>query len=168
MSVLASILVLVSVITAGDSISGIVVDDKGQPIPNARVFAEPGLAGVLTETQTDKNGSWRFENMLADNVGIFALVDGYALGGTTVTARNGATTGLTIRIDPPDTLSCKVVDTQKHPIQGAQVTRIAVRGASVVGIPLSKLKPFGFDVPTSDDKGHLVISRLPKGGKVAL
>ena len=168
MSVIVSLLVLASAISAGDSISGVVVDEKGQPIAGARVFAEPGLAGALVETRAGNDGTWRFDNMASDNVGIFAIADGYAFGGVTVTARTSATSGLSIRLDPPDTLSCKVTDPQKKPVSGAQVTRIAVRGATVVGIPLAKLKSLGFDVPTSDDTGRIAINRLPKGGRVAL
>ena len=168
MNMIVSLLVLASAISAGDSISGVVIDANGQPVAGARVFAEPGLAGALVETQAGKDGIWRFDNMASDNVGVFAIADGYAFGGVTVTARTGATNGLSIRLESPDTLSCKVADPQKKPVPGAQVTRVAVRGASVVGIPLAKLKAFGFDVPTSDTTGRIVIDRLPKGGRVAL
>ena len=163
----AAVLALGAVVAGVSSLSGHVVDGAGSPVAGARVFTETGLGAVLLETVASPDGAWRFEGLGSGQTGVFAISDGLAFGGQTVTA-GGDVSGQTIRLENAASLHGKVVDARGRPIQGARVTRVALLGAAKVGIPLAKLRAFGFDEPVSDEEGRFVIPRLPEGGTVAL
>ena len=43
-----------------------------------------------------------------------------------------------------------------------------IDGDRMVGIPLRKIRKFGFQVPTSNSRGNFTINRLPEGGSIKL
>ena len=55
------------------TLSGQVVNEAGEPIPEARVFAEPGLTGALLETQTAADGRFHFDDISPGDLGLFAV-----------------------------------------------------------------------------------------------
>ncbi|MFP4501738.1 MAG: carboxypeptidase regulatory-like domain-containing protein [Candidatus Hydrogenedentota bacterium] len=150
-------------------IAGRVVDPAGDPIPEARVFAEPGLAGSLTETQTGDAGRFRFDDVPAGPVGIMAWAEGYAFGGTHVNLGAGAQpVTITITLAAPVTLSGRVRSAEGGNVEGAKITRVALLGESKVGIPFGKLAGFGFDTPVSDADGRFSVPHLPASRTVVL
>lgn len=151
------------------TVTGTVVDSAGAPIPNARVFAEAGLAAPLQETAAGPDGRFRLEELGVGDTGIFAYAPGHAFGGLTLSiAVEDNPAPVTIRLGEEGSISGKVIGGKDTPVQGALVTRVALLGAEKVGIPLSKLKDAGIEVPTSGADGRFAIPHLPKGGTVAL
>jgi len=163
----AAVLALGAAFAGASSLSGHVVDAAGSPVAGAHVFVEPGLGAALLETVSSADGAWRFEGLVSGQTGLFAIADGLAFGGQTVTA-GGQVSGQTVRLDNAASLHGKVVDARGHPIQGARVTRAALLGATKVAIPLAKLRGFGFEEPVSDEAGRFVLPGLPEHGTVAL
>ena len=168
-SIIAAILTLGVPSTETASLAGQVVDAQGRPLAGARVFMEPGLAGALVEVASGNDGAWRFENVAPGGVGVFAIAGGHAFGGTHVYVAFGdSVQGVTICLTAPASVSGKVTDHKKHPVKDARITRVALLGATKVGIPLAKLKAFGFAEPSSDEKGRFTVPDLPEGGTVVL
>lgn len=151
------------------TVMGTVVDAGGAPVPNARVFAEAGLAAPLQEATAGPDGRFRLEELGVGDTGIFAYAPGHAFGGLTLSiAVEDNPPPVTIRLGEEGSISGKVIGGKDTPVQGALVTRVALLGAEKVGIPLSKLKEAGIEVPTSGADGRFTIPHLPKGGTVAL
>jgi hypothetical protein len=148
--------------------SGRVVDAQDRPIAGARVFAEPGLGGALVETTSDAQGAWRFDALpAASPLGIFAIAEGFAFGGVTFSSTEEAQ-DVKIRLSTSASLSGRVVNAKKDPVKAVRITRVGLLGVQKVGIPLAKLKSFGFDEPATDADGRFTISRMPEGGQVAI
>ena len=61
-------------------VSGLVVDDSGSPIADARVF-QSGDGPTRTETRTDGEGRFRLGGIYNDPAPIFAVAEGRQLGG---------------------------------------------------------------------------------------
>jgi len=151
------------------TLSGQVVDLDGGPVVGARVFMEAGLDAALVATTSAADGAWRFEDVPPGNIGVFAIAESLAFGGTTVALAGESTASdIVIRLGRPAEISGKVTDAKGHPVEGARVTRVALLGTDKVGIPLSKLKAFGFEEPVSDAKGHITVPRLPEDATVAI
>jgi len=162
-------LILTAALTGIPTLSGRIVDLEGEPVAGARVFMEAGLETALIATTSSADGTWRFEDVLPGAIGVFAIAEGHAFGGTTVTLAEGtAPSDIEIRLGRPTPVSGKVTDAKDHPVDGARVSRVALLGMAKVGIPLAKLKAFGFEEPISDKKGHITIPHLPDGATVAL
>ncbi|MDQ1255485.1 MAG: Carboxypeptidase regulatory-like protein [Candidatus Hydrogenedentes bacterium] len=169
MNIVSLVIAIGSALAGLSSVSGTVMDEAGAPISGARVFAEPGLGGALLTVEAASDGTFLIGDVPAGGTGVFAVADGYAFGGEHVqTAVDDAVAGLKIRLARPDTVSGKIVDVKGHPVEGARVTRAGLLGASKVGIPLAKLKSFGFQEPVSDAEGRFTLIAMPKGGSVAL
>lgn len=151
----------------GIAISGRVLDPQGRPLAGARVFCEPGIAGALRETRAGQDGAYTFDGVPPDNIGVFAIADGYAFGGTTLDPGT-ASSNVDIELLPPASLSGIAVTPKKQPIPGAHITRVGLLGRTKVGIPLAKLAKFGFPEPISDDAGRFTVPNIPEGGTVAL
>lgn len=156
-------------VLAISSLSGTVVDPTGRPIAGARVFVEAGLAAPLQETAAGPDGTFRFDDLGTGDTGVFAFAEGYAFGGQHLNiAVEDTPPPLTIRLGELGTIAGKVIGGKDTPVSGALVTRVALLGTEKVGIPLSKLKEFGLDMPASGSDGRFLIPNLPKGGTVAL
>jgi len=169
MSVFGVLTLLAAALSGATSVSGVVVDSAGASVSGARVFLEPSYESPLVETAAGADGSWRFEGAYQGAAGVFACAPGRAMGGATVVAGpDDAISGVRIVLAEPASLSGKVEDAKKKPVESARVTRVGLLGASKVGIPLAKLEAFGFSEPVSDTDGTFTVDLLPKGGKVAL
>lgn len=151
------------------SISGQVQDAQGNPVPDAHVFAEPGIASELLHVVADAQGRFTIDDVAPGPLGLFAYKPGLAFGGQHVNvAVADNLTALVLRLGPAGTLTAAVQDTAKKAVEGARVTRVALLEGEKVAIPLAKLKAFGIDEPSSDAAGNVSIPNLPQGALVAL
>lgn len=164
--------------THAATLTGRVTGPGGSPVGGARVFVEQDLGGAVRETRADGQGAFRFDDVSAGSIGVFAIADGYAFGGLSiVVGASDAASDLTIGLRPPDSVSGRIVDMGGDPLAGAQIVRVALldeprpanpHATAKVGIPLTKLAPMGFAVPVSDAKGEFRAPLLPRGTRVAL
>jgi len=149
-------------------IEGTVRDAGGQPIAGAKVFAESGLEGPLSMTQTDASGAFVFEELLPGTTGVFAYAPGRAVDGRSITLALDAAARIDIVLPAPGTLSGTVSNNAGKSVAGARITRAAILGDSKVGIPFAKLAAQGIQEPVTDAQGKFSIALLPQGAEVAL
>lgn len=162
-------MVLAALLLGASTLSGRVVDAGGQPVPGTRVFIEPGLEGNLMEAQVGADGGFTFDNVPPGPVGIFAIAPDFGYAGRHFNlGLDEAVAPFVLRMPPAGRVAGRVVTEKRKPIDGARVTRIALLDADKVGIPLTKLKAFGFEEPRSDGEGRFVVEQLPAAGLVAL
>ncbi|HOF38759.1 MAG TPA: carboxypeptidase-like regulatory domain-containing protein [Candidatus Hydrogenedentes bacterium] len=162
----------------GSTLSGTVLTQEGSPVPRARVFIEQGLDGAIREARAAEDGAYSFAHVEAGTVGVFAIADGFAFGGLSITVPvDEQLTGLTIRLRPPSTLSGKVVNEKGDAVAGARIVRIGLMneprsdhpGANTkLGIPYAKLEPMGFAPIVSDSKGRFTVPSVPRESLLAL
>ncbi len=168
MSCALHVLLLLHVV-ASTTLTGQVVEASGEPIPEARVFYEPGIGGALQETRATEEGHFRFTDLPLGGVGVFAIAPGWSFGGRHVQVNLGDNPApLRIVLHRPASVSGRVEDPGGDAVEGARVTRIALLGEHMVGIPLAKLQALGFEEPRSDQRGRFAIENLPRGGAVAV
>ncbi|HOD50985.1 MAG TPA: carboxypeptidase-like regulatory domain-containing protein [Candidatus Hydrogenedentes bacterium] len=163
---------------SGSTLSGQVLTLEGKPVPQARVFVEQGLAGPVRESRADNDGMYRFENVDAGTVGVFAIAGAYAFGGLSITVPSDERIGdLTIRLRPRTSLSGTIQNEEGDPVSGARIIRVGLmnepqaknpNATTKLGIPYTKLEPVGFEPVVSDAKGHFTLSTLPEDGMFAL
>ena len=150
------------------SVSGRVIGPGG-PTRGVRVFLESGLEGPLAVTETDSTGAYSFEGVVPGLTGVFAYAPGLALDGRGLTlALDQVVESLDIQLGTAGSLSGAVRNDSGDAVAGARVSRAVILGASKVGIPFSKLEPYGIAVPESDSRGRFSISSLPQGAEVAI
>ncbi len=150
-------------------LTGQVVDPSGNPIPEARVFYEPGIGGALQVVQASNDGHFAFADIPLGGLGVFAIAPGWSYGGRHVTINPGEVLEpLRIVLKRPASLDGRVMDPRGDAIAGARITRIALLGEHMVGIPLAKLRAFNIEEPQSDSNGRFSIENLPQGGTVAV
>lgn len=160
---------LVSLGLLGASLSGNVLDVSGAPLAGVDVFVEPGLGGRLIQQDTDASGKFQFDNLPAGATGVFVAEAAHAFAGRHVNLSVGDNVpNITLRLAPADTVQGTIRSAEGEALKGAQITRIALTGTSKVGIPLSKLAPYGFSIPVTDADGKFVVGNLPRGETVAL
>lgn len=166
----AALMSAMSFLCAGMSvIAGRVTDASGQPIAGSRVFMEPGIGGVLREAIPTADGTFRFDNVPAEGVGVFAIAPGHGFGGThlNVTVADEIL-NVSIALRQADSITGRITNHKGAALAGARITRIAVLDDSKVGIPLAKLTAFGYEEPVTNDRGQFTIPNLPRGAKVAI
>ncbi len=150
-------------------ITGHVVGASGSTLAGARVFLEAGREAPLVEAAVDAQGGFEFKDVGPGLCGVFALANGAAFGGASVTlSSSDALQDVAIRLAAPATLSGLVVDDKGKPVGGARVARVALLGESKVSIPFSKLETLGIAVPITSARGAFAIPNLPEGGTAAL
>lgn len=167
MTIALSAVLFLASLSQATSLSGTVVGANGAPVAGAQVFAEPGMESALLTTITGADGAWCFENVPGDNIGVFAFASGHAFGGLTVKSGDVAE-GLVVRLGVPAPTGGKVVNEKGKPVQGAQIVRLGLLNDQKVGIPLSKLKQAGVEMPITNENGQFTIQNLPNGARVAL
>lgn len=158
-----------SALSGASVVSGTVTDSEGAPLEGARVFIETGRTGPIVETATSADGAFRFDGVQPGIAGVVAFTPGLAFGGTSVSvAIEDQITDLRISLGEPGELNGRVTDVRGDPIAGAGVTRVLIEGEPAVGIPLSKLKPLGFEVPVTNSAGRFTLRHFPKGSGLIL
>ena len=149
-------------------ISGHIVDEAQVPLPNAQVFMEQGLLAPLVRVTSDEKGYFEFSHVLPGKVGVIAHSPGHAFNGFTASVGTGdIRTDKTIVLPPSGQVVGRVTNTRKKPLAQASITRVLLQQA-MVGIPYTKLKEYGFQIPSSDAKGQFMIVDLPTKETVAL
>lgn len=160
--------VFAALISASNGVSGYITNSEGTPIAQARVFMEPGIAGSLIEVDADVEGRFNFPEVPIGPVGFFAHAPGFAFGGQHLNLSVGETPdNLRILLRKPDAITGSIKNSNGDKLEGARITRLALLDDKV-GIPLAKLKAFGFEEPASNKNGNFILSNLPMGTSVAL
>lgn len=150
-------------------IEGQVVGPDGQPIAHAQVFLEPGLGGALMDVAASESGQFSFPDVGPGAAGLFAVAPGFGFGGQSLTiAVDDRVPPIAIVLQPAAALRGIVVGPKEVPVAGAQITRFLVKGAHKVGIPLAKLKQFGYTEPVTDAAGKFVLEGVPAGAMLDL
>jgi len=150
-------------------IEGQVTGPDNQPIPHAQVFLEPGLGGALLDVAADDTGRFAFPDVKPGAVGLFAVAPGYGFGGQSMTiAVADQIPPVRIALQPAAAIQGTVVGVKDAPVAGARITRFLVKGTHKVGIPLAKLKQFGYPEPVTDANGGFTLESVPAGSKVDL
>ena len=165
------IIPILSALAGASSVSGTVLDERRNPVYDARVFIEPGLGGVLVETRTSADGAFAFQDVRPGGTGVFAIAEGYAFGGRHVEVALADTVSVVIRLGAPGMISGRITSFDGSAVEGARVTRVGLLGASKVGIPLAKLAALGFREPVSDAEGCFTVPdlrRRQRGDKTGL
>ncbi len=133
----------VLVLQRGQTITGLVTDADGRPVPNATV-----RRGSL-ETTGDDTGHFQFYHVVPGQMGLNVSADHY----TETTARFKITNNMPeirVRLDEAATLSGQVVDAKGRPIPGATIL-------------LGKNHYQALDnIHTSDEQGRFAFTHLPK------
>lgn len=166
--VLTTFLACASLIASGSSVSGTVTDHTGTPIPNARVFMEQGLGAPLVEVKSDRRGAFEFPIARPTVTGVFAYAPGKAFGGSSFPiAVAQDISGIEIRLREPALISGKVSAYGGEALEGARITRFAVR-ASTLSVPIAKLAAFGFAQVHTDRLGRFRLENVPPNSEVDL
>ncbi len=151
------------------TVSGHIVGPDGAAVEGAQVFIESGMDADLIRAVTGSQGQFAFQGVAAGRAGVFAIADGQAFGGRTVTVgTDDAVTGVGIRLEPAGNIQGTVSNEDGEAVEGARITRVALLGSDPVGIPLAKLQAFGFEEPRSGAGGAFSVGRLPQGRQIAL
>lgn len=160
--------ITVSLPALASSIAGRVVNIGAEPVPGAQVFLEPGLTRPVRMETSDSEGRFHFDDIPPGLVGLFAYAPGRSFGGKSIEiGANDAQDDHAIVLGDEGRVSLKVVDAAGDPLSDARVIGIGLQ-ESRVGIPLQKLRRFGFQAPSSDRDGNVVISRLPSRENIAI
>lgn len=101
--VLTTLLLLVFVVpgplhaqTPAASLSGVITNPAGAPVPSARISVKNSVTGQSAEVQTDSNGTYSLQNLAPGNYDVSVTADGFALKTTAVTLSAG--TGQTLNL----------------------------------------------------------------------
>jgi len=122
------------------SISGIVVDDSGKPVPGARIYGYGDNQPTNRSTQTDVDGKFIVEKVCAGKIRINADKSGTTRLYGSIETEGGAT-------DVKVVISERPVSTRYEP----------KRPPSLVGRPLPELKDAGIDLPPADADGKIIL-----------
>ncbi len=169
MSALLTALVALQAAFGITTIGGLVVGPDGSPIPHAQVFLEPGLGGGVVDTISDASGHFEFEDVSPGPAGIFAIAPGYGFEGQHLSvAVADEIPPVRLALHPATQISGTITSHDGKALADARITRIGIKSAHKVGVPLAKLKRFGYLEPKSDGEGHFVLENVPEGCTVDL
>lgn len=171
---------LTVVLDAGGSVSGRVVNAKGQPVPEADVTVVPAVldellreveGGPPARVMTDAEGRFEVNGVLAGRLVVSATADGLgtAVSDVLVLQPGEHREGVVVTFDDQVDVRGVVLDEQRRPIPGARVTwnpadeksaLMGVLGDVVRGRVDSVLKLFPSPA-VSDAEGRFEIHNLP-------
>ncbi len=156
-------------VAAVSDIAGIITDDDGGVVANARVFAEPGIEGAVVEGVVSTDGTFSIAGDFYGDVGVFAKAPGRGYGGIHLNIAAGdRPQALHIELAPETRVTGTVTDHNGAPVSGARISSIAITHPVKVGIPLSKLAGVGIETPLSDSAGRFQVDGIPHNGRIAL
>ncbi len=169
MSILIETLLALHSILGITAVSGQIVDANGAAIPHAQVFLEPGLGGMIRDTISGDTGAFRFEDVAPGPVGLFAIAPGFGFEGQHLSVAVADTIPpIQLTLHPATQIKGTIKDADGREVQDARITRIGVKGTHKVGIPLAKLRQYGYPEPQSDATGHFVLDNVPAGCTIDL
>jgi len=164
-----SAIALLFCVTVFADISGEIVDNAGNPVPDARVFVEPGTEGAVVEGTVSAGGVFQVSGDFYGSIGVFAIAPRFGFGGIHLNVAAGDDpANIRITLAPAATVRGKVTNTDGEAITGASLESIAITAPTKVGIPLSKLTACGISLPETDAAGNFVIGFVPGGATLAL
>ena len=144
------------------SISGRVVNDSGQGMPNVTVYARPSLAQSQRATVTDSEGSFKFDGLDSALYQFFAVAPGYILP-----PRDPDAETLYYRLNDSVSLSLikgGVITGTVLSSSGEPVVQVTVRALLVRDANGKAPKSLGFQMArTTDDRGVYRIYGLAPG-----
>ena len=153
----------------GINLEGQVIGPDNQPVAHAQVFLEPGLGGVLLDVAASDSGHFEFTEVQPGAAGVFAVAPGLGFAGQHLNVAVGdLLPPIRIVLQPAAQLRGVVVDPKGEPVSGARVTRFAVKGVHKVGVPLAKLKQFGYLEPVTDASGHFSLDGVSASSMIDL
>ncbi len=159
----------IACLPAGAALSGRVADSNGAAVKGARVFAEAGLVGGVSEGAVDDDGGFVIDGEFHGGVGVFAWAPGCGFGGQHHNIALGDRHDqLQIVLQPACVVAGWISDDQGNVLPGVKVAGMALLSPAKVGIPLSKLESLGFSAPTSDSQGRFTVPWIPEGGRATL
>jgi len=151
------------------AISGQIVDANGAAIPHAQVFLEPGLGGMIRDTISGDSGSFSFDDVAPGPVGLFAIAPGFGFEGQHLTIAVADTIPpIQLTLHPAAQIKGTIKDADGNTVQDARITRIGVKGNHKVGVPIAKLRQYGYLEPQSDAQGNFVLDNVPVGCMIDL
>ncbi len=142
------------------SVQGTVLDGNGKMLPEARVWLAE--SETVQKASTDSEGHFLFDHVKTGAIEVVALKEGYSLGGYSAFLLQDKT--LEIRLNPPDTLSFRVINQNFFPVAGARVKWLLVRGG--FSIPAARLTEQGFPAWRAAEDGVVSVPGLTKGAIV--
>jgi RNA polymerase sigma factor (sigma-70 family) len=142
----------------GVTVSGIIVDQDGQPVSGAKVVVGSGAQSQETTNQTD--GSFVLTGCKAGTNQINAEAPGFALATLGVDITNNQTP-LRLELRRGNLLRLRVVDTNGMPVPNA-IVRLNSNPAAV-GIRRNIIRPDRFEKRTGMD-GRITWNSAPEGG----
>lgn len=151
------------------AISGHIVDENGAPISHAQVFIEPGLGGMIRDTISSDDGAFHFDDVAPGPVGLFAIAPGFGFEGQHLAIAVADTVPpIRLTLHPATQIKGTIKDAEGNTVQDARITRIGVKGTHKVGIPLAKLRQYGYLEPQSDAQGKVLLDNVPVGCTIDL
>lgn len=150
------------ILDTGCSVSGLVIDDKSQPIAGAKVYYnENGIlagaemvVGVGTpdraiSTTTDDQGRFTLSGLPPGNVNIAAEAEGFANASTVVAATPDNVAETTLTLMPAGTIFGQVTDEFGDPIEGVPLAAYESQGGGQLGFIMKTF--FGESLPDRGD-----------------
>jgi protocatechuate 3,4-dioxygenase beta subunit len=159
----------------GAPVAGIVVDQDGRPVPDAKVLYHMSVPGYLPWyeiVEVDAQGGWQINRVGAGKL----LVEGYSQFHTATAeiavAVDGKhpTTGVIVRVARGATVSGVVVDASGKPVAGASVSATGgstqTDGAGRFELTGLEAGPCELSATTPTQGSEVHPLQLPKGGRV--
>lgn len=148
-------------LVAGAAVSGTVVDERGQPVADARVVYSGASEWSVQGSErydavvTGRDGAFAFPALPAGSFRFVARHEAFAPGSSAIVTLDGTnpTAGVAIRLVAGATVAGTVVDDTKAPVAGARV-RLGVASRSMIGSEPRQ-------VYTAED-GTFVVRGLPR------
>jgi len=143
-------------------ITGQVVNENGQPFPNALVYAVSPVASMQRMATTDSGGSFKFDGLDSALYLLFAAAPGYVMPARAQEAEpdyHRLNDSVTLRLTKGGVITGTVVSASGEP-----VVQVAVRATLVLDANGRPPKSVGFQLPrATDDRGIYRIYGLPPG-----
>lgn len=152
-----TLVVLCAVSAHAFQVQGVVTDARGEAVVGAKVWLEQDR--TIRQTETAEKGYFVFEDATAGAVNVVVWKEGHAVGG--LSAPLWEDMAMAIALGEPATLTLRVVDQRRKPIEGARIGWMQV--AESFSIPAADLARHGFMSWRSGEDGVITIPGLPAG-----
>ncbi len=144
------------------SLAGTVHDRDGKPVAGAQLVAWPvaGTSSAGNFVQSERDGSFVFDNVRAERMMVSIVKDGMAPNMTAVTPGPDADP-LDVTLEPGQTIRGQVTTLDGEPIEGARVAPHTWRGQRVLSIEMKTDKDGRFEWDGAPEEGVVFEVRKP-------
>lgn len=121
-------------LTLGSTLSGLISDSGGNPVPAATIHLEGMLAGLGNQaspdrmtTQSDNSGRYQFNNCPNGQRTMLVSADGYGsvlIAGIKITAKRRAVER-DVKLEVAEMICGRVIDSNNQPVEGADVIALS-------------------------------------------